>query len=98
MATVGVRRLYRDLFRVSGIAGNHERQSRLLAGIVHGYFVRSNYQGRQIPFDRILRGLVADEPIDRILAGTGYVHADTSILTNRQRNIDAALAAYRAAE
>ncbi|HVL21459.1 MAG TPA: serine protease [Amaricoccus sp.] len=97
VATVGARKLYRDLFRAPGIAGAPERQARLLAGIVHGYFVSSNYAGRSVPFERILGGLAADQPIDGILAGTDYVHAGSSILVNRQRNIDAALAAYRAA-
>lgn len=97
VATVGERRLYRDLFRTPGITGASERQARLLAGIVHGYFVSGNYQNRTVPFDRILHGFASDEPVDRILAGTGYVHAGTTILTNRQRNIDSAVAAYRLA-
>ncbi|MDI7865323.1 serine protease [Rhizobiaceae bacterium n13] len=97
VATVGGRTLYRDLFRAPGIAGAPERQARLLAGIVHGYFVSRNYRSRSVPFDRILSGLAADEPVDRILAGTGYVHDGTTILSNRQRNIDAAIAAFRSA-
>lgn len=95
VANSGGRRLYRDLFRSSGIVSQEERQARLLAGIVHGYFVSRNYASRSVPFDHILRGFAADDPVDRILNGTGYVHAGSSILTNRQRNIDDALAAYQ---
>ncbi len=97
VATISGRSLYRDLFRAPGIAGAPERQARLLAGIVHGYFVSRNYRGRSVPFDSILRGFASDEPVDRILQGTGYVHAGTTILANRQRNIDAAIAAFRLA-
>lgn len=97
VTTAGGRILYRDLFRMAGIAGTPERGARLLAGIVHGYFVSRNYRGGRVPFDRILSGIAQDEPVDRILSGTDYVHAGTTILTNRQRNIDAAIAAFRAA-
>nr|WP_250814024.1 trypsin-like peptidase domain-containing protein [Neorhizobium tomejilense] len=95
VANSGGRRLYRDLFCSSGIVGAEERQARLLAGIVHGYFVSRNYASRSVPFDHILRGFAADNSVDTILNGTGYVHAGSSILTNRQRNIDEAIAAYR---
>ncbi|MBB3979355.1 hypothetical protein GGQ64_004595 [Rhizobium azooxidifex] len=97
VARVDGRTLYRDLFRAPGIATDPERQARLLAAIVHGYFVSRNYRSRSVPFDRILSGLAADEPVDSILAGTGYVHAGTTILRNRQRNIDAGIAAFRSA-
>ncbi|AJC83298.1 peptidase cysteine/serine trypsin-like domain-containing protein (plasmid) [Rhizobium etli bv. phaseoli str. IE4803] len=97
VTTASGRILYRDLFRVAGIAGTPERGARLLAGVVHGYFVSRNYRGGRVPFDRILSGIAQDEPVDRILSGTDYVHAGTTILTNRQRNIDAAIAAFRAA-
>lgn len=92
----GGRRLYRDLFRAPGIDGSPERQARLLAGIVHGYFVSVNYPGRAVPFERILMGFARDEPVDSILGETDYVHAGSSILVNRQRNIDAALADHAA--
>lgn len=97
VATIGGRSLYRDLFRAPGIAGAPERQARLLAGIVHGYFVSRNYRSRSVPFDRILRGFASDEPVGRILASTGYVHDGTSILANRQHNIDVAIDAFRLA-
>lgn len=97
VVTIGGRSLYRDLFRAPGIDGAPERQARLLAGIVHGYFVSRNYRSQSVPVERIISGFASDEPVDRILAGTGYVHSGTSILANRQRNIDAAIAAFRLA-
>ena len=96
VTSVGGRTLYRDLFRMPAIVESEERQAKLLAGVVHGYFVRANYGGRPVPFEHILQGYASDMPVDRMLRGTGYVHAQTSIPANRERNIQAALAAYRA--
>jgi hypothetical protein len=56
--------------------------------------ISSEYRGRPVPYDHILQGYVSDMPVDQILRGTGYVHAQTSIPANRERNIQAALAAY----
>lgn len=98
VATAGGWRLYRDFFRVQGIASYPERQAKLLAGIVHGYFVGGNYSGRRVPIDKILSGFASDEPVDRILAGTSYVHSGSTILTNRQHNIDAGITAFRSLE
>ncbi|WP_171053944.1 trypsin-like serine peptidase [Arenibacterium halophilum] len=97
VATSAGRALYRDLFREPGIAREEARQAKLLAAIVHGYFVRANYREGAVPFQHLLSGLAQDVPVDRLLSGTSYVHAGSSILTNRQRNIDAALDAYTAA-
>ena len=63
---------------------------------MHGYFVEANYRGRPVPYEHILEGYAWDTPVDRMLRGTEYVHAQTSIPANRERNIQAALAAYRA--
>lgn len=90
------RMLYRDLFREPHISGVAERGAKLLAGIVHGYFVKANYGGGPVPFDHLLQAYSADAPVDRMLAGTNYVHAGTSILTNRERNLQSAVAAYTA--
>jgi hypothetical protein len=98
VTTVGGRTLYRDLFRVAGIVDTAERQAKLLAGIVHGYFVRANYGGHPVPFDHILDGYSRDVPVDEILRGTRYVHAQTSIPANRERNIKAALDAFHASQ
>ena len=98
VTTVGGRTLYRDLFRVAGIVDTAQRQAKLLAGIVHGYFVRSNYSGHPVPFDHILDGYRRDIPVDEILRGTRYVHAQTSIPANRERNIKAALDAFHASQ
>lgn len=88
-------KLYRDLFRSPKIAGHKGRQAKLLAGIIHGYFLDGNYGGQKTaPFKRLLDGYAVDRHIDAMLKGTGYVHDGTSILKNRQANIDAAIAAY----
>lgn len=98
VTTVGSRTLYRDLFRIAGIVDTAERQAKLLAGVVHGYFVRANYGGNPVPFDHILDGYSRDIPVDEILRGTRYVHAGTSIPANRERNIKAALDAFHASQ
>lgn len=98
VSTTDGRRLYRDLFRTPGIAAAPERQARLLAGIVHGYFVSSNYRNHKVPFDKLLTSFACDEPVDKMLAGTGYVHSGSTILTNRQRNIDAGIKQFRSME
>jgi hypothetical protein len=98
VTTVGGRTLYRDLFRVAGIVDTAERQAKLLAGIVHGYFVRANYGGHAVPFDHILDGYRRDVPVDEILRDTRYVHARTSIPANRERNIKGALDAFHASQ
>ena len=89
--------LYRDLFTVDKIDGHRVRQAKLLAGIIHGYFLSGNYRSGNTPdFERLMQGYRSDERIDRMLAGSGYVHDGTTILANRQRNIDAAVADYAA--
>ncbi len=89
--SVSGRRLYPDLFQTPGIAGSVRREAKLLAGSVHGYFFSGNYAGARVPFDQILSGFAADEPIDQIMLGTGYVHEGKTLMVNRQRNIDYAL-------
>ena len=51
-----------------------------------------------MPFDHILDGYSRDIPVDEILRGTRYVHAQTSIPANRERNIKAALDAFNASQ
>jgi hypothetical protein len=90
--------LYRDLFEKAGIAGNVTRQARLLAGIVHGYFLAINYCNSHMPeISDLLAAYGEDVPIQDMLAGTGYVHDGTMILRNRQDNIDTAETDYYAA-
>jgi hypothetical protein len=83
--------LYRDLFKWAGIAGSALRQCKLLAGVVHGYFYSGNFSDRKVPLEPIMDGYVRDRGCDDILRGTTYVHAGSSILANRERNIVAAL-------
>jgi hypothetical protein len=83
--------LYKGLFEDPRLAGDDAASARLLAGVVHGYFVSSNYDGRRVPFDHLVRSYARAVPLARMMAGTGYVHAGTSILSGRERNIEAAL-------
>ncbi|MSU90806.1 hypothetical protein GE300_14475 [Rhodobacteraceae bacterium 2CG4] len=89
--TIGGRVFYRDLFRSGLIGISEQRQAKLLAGVVHGCFVASNYGGRAVPVDAILSAYGLDHPLQDILSRTGFVHAGTDILVDRQADIDAAL-------
>jgi hypothetical protein len=83
--------LYRDLFGWPSISGDAVRQAQLLAGVVHGYFFSGNYSDRKVPFDHILNGFGQGQAPDVIMRTTKYVHAGRSLMTNRARNIAAAL-------
>ncbi|MFK7875948.1 MAG: serine protease [Paracoccaceae bacterium] len=85
--------LYRDLFEKPGIADAPERQAKLLAGIIHGYFLSANYRGGARPNQpHLLASYAQDAAIQTMLQGSRYVHDGTTILHNRQSNIDSALA------
>lgn len=81
--------LYASLFDGPGITDRIA--AKLLAGIVHGYFVSGNYTSQPVPIDSILQGYRNVLPVDRIMAGTSYRHAGKPLMRNRQANIDAAL-------
>lgn len=84
--------LYRDLFWKSGIAENPVRQAKLLAGIIHGYFLPTNYRGGARPdFGSLMDGFQSDVPIPQMLLGSGYVFDGSTVLESRQRNVDTAL-------
>jgi hypothetical protein len=83
--------LYPGLFRWTGIHGTPEHEAKLLAGVVHGYFYSPNYSDRHVPFDHILNGFAANERLTTIMGSTRYVHAGTSVLVGRERNIAVAL-------
>lgn len=85
------RLLFRDLFRHEGIAGVPEREARLLAGIVHGYFTKSNYSAGGIPFDHILRGYASDVSLPALMQPTKYRHAGKKLMVDRHKNIEAAV-------
>lgn len=87
--------LYCDLFLRPGIAGEATRQAKLLAGIIHGYFLTANYRGGKAPdFPHMLSAYAGDLPIQVMLRGSGYVHDGTTILRNRQSNVDGAVQDY----
>lgn len=87
----GGRNLYPGLFRHPGIDGNSARMAKLLAGVVHGYFFGGNYSSGRPPDGILLDGYAYDQSVADMLRNTTYVHAGTSILESRQRNLDAAL-------
>ncbi|HEY5751975.1 MAG TPA: N-acetylmuramoyl-L-alanine amidase [Chthoniobacterales bacterium] len=91
VTAVGLRHLYGDLFRTEGIAGDGARDARLLAGVVHGYFYSATYRNRSVPFDHLLNGFKSDTPLSALMAGTRYIHAGTSIIRGREKNVDTAL-------
>ena len=83
--------LYRDLFKTAGLDERPKRQARLLAGVVHGYFLTMNYRGGHQPnIPGLVGSFKGDVPIPDMLAGSGYVHDGTTILPNRQANVEAA--------
>ncbi len=84
--------LYSGLFRTGSFRTDPIKQAQLLAAVVHGYFYGANYNDRRVPFDAILAGFERGEPADQVMRPTKYVHAGSSILTNRARNIAEALA------
>ena len=84
--------LYSGLFRYGSFRTDQVKQAQLLAGVVHGYFISQNYSDRRVPFDQVLEGIERGDPIDIVMRPTRYVHAGSSILTNRARNIAEALA------
>lgn len=91
VAKAGTRWLYRDLFLEAGISGNPVRESKLLAGVVHGYFYRGNYHGGKIPFALLLDAYRSDRPLAATMAGTRYVHAGKPLMAGREKNIEEAL-------
>ena len=87
-------KLYRDLFRLEGVADLQQLNAKLLAAVVHGYFFEGNYDDDRVPLDHLLAGFKAGHRLEDIMAPTTYKHAGTSIVSNRRRNIDAALADF----
>lgn len=84
--------LYADLFRADGIADNKVRSAKLLAGVIHGYYLDMNYRGGATADPvALMASYQADQDVNIILDGSGYVHSGTTILLNRQKNIDAAI-------
>ena len=82
--------IYRDLF--GKVPADEATQARLLAGIVHGYFYGANYADQKVPYTLLLERYSKKLPTDKVITGTKYVHADTTVITNREANIATALA------
>jgi N-acetylmuramoyl-L-alanine amidase len=93
-ATVGKRRLYRDLFLEPGISGDPAREAALLAGVVHGYFYRGTYRDGKVPLSRLLDGYRSGLRLSEMMAGTCYVHAGSPLMAGREENIREALSGF----
>jgi hypothetical protein len=83
--------LYPALFKQAGISGNADREARVLAGVVHGYFYPGNYSDRDIPFDDLIDGYKSDRDLSEMLRHTSYKHAGSSVIDNRKKNVEKAL-------
>lgn len=82
--------LYEGLFRSGSFRNDPSRKVRLLAAVVHGYFLSANYRDRRVPFRHVLEGFERGEPADIVMQGTTYVHAGRPVIANRERNISEA--------
>lgn len=83
--------LYRDLFTTGNSEAKQQKNARLLAGVVHGYFFEGTYEDREVPLVYLRAGYDAGEALDALLAPTRYKHAGKSLMANRADNIEAAL-------
>lgn len=88
---VGALVLYRDLFRGHDDAAGHTINAKLLAGVVHGYFYSGNYTDRNVPLQYLIDGYKNDVSLAELMRPTKYVHAGTTIISNREANINEAL-------
>jgi chitosanase len=83
--------LYDGLFRQGSFRSDPANKAQLLAAVVHGYFIAGNYSDRRVPFEHILEGFDRGLPADEVMRPTRYVHAGKALMSNRARNIAAAL-------
>jgi hypothetical protein len=82
--------LYRDLFRIDEFAQNAFRQAKLVAGVVHGYFIASNYRNDRVDYAHLIECYETDVDLTDMMAGSTYKQAWT--LLGRQQNIATAVA------
>ena len=87
--------LYRDLFRDHEGAGGEVMNAKILAGVVHGYFFSGNYPDRTVPLRFLIDGYENDVSLSELMRHTRYVHAGTTIVSNREANIEDALNALQ---
>jgi endonuclease/exonuclease/phosphatase family metal-dependent hydrolase len=81
--------LYRGLFDLPWIT--EPAAAKLLAGVIHGYFVGSNFQSRVVPYEHVLEGYRNDEQPHLIMQSTDFRHANRTFMEGRSRNIEAGL-------
>lgn len=79
--------LYRDLFALPGVRDDEAAQTRLLAAVIHGWFLPSNYTLR-LPMASIAYAAVnAGDQMADIIADLGFKHG-RQLLANRLTNLD----------
>jgi hypothetical protein len=83
--------LHRDLFRGRQGPNAAEINSKVLAGVVHGYFFAGNYSDGKVPLQYLMHGYDIDTGLAEMMRTTKYVHAGKPLMANRERNIKDAL-------
>jgi len=81
--------LYRDLFSLKG--SERDKDARILAGVIHGYFYSGNYSDSHVPLNHLVDGYDAGVALPELMQNTLYKHAGTNIIENRAKNIEAAI-------
>ena len=87
--------LYRGLFRDHDGTDGEVMNSKILAGVVHGYFYSGNYPDKKVPLQFLIDGYENNMSLSEMMRNTSYVHAGTSIVSNRETNINDALNALQ---
>lgn len=83
--------LYSGLFESEKSKHESEKNARILAGVVHGYFFAGNYRDNRVPLTLLKDCYEAGRPLPTVMAKTKYKHAGTAIIRNRAQNIEMAL-------
>lgn len=85
-------RVYYELFRVRRIYRNNKTSAKLLAGVVHGYFLDGTYKGTaKAPIRYLVEAYKARRPLSKMMEKTKYIWAGDVKLKNRESNIAQAL-------
>lgn len=84
--------LYRDLFNFTGT--EKEKDARILAGVIHGYFYSGNYSDGHVPLNHLIDGYDTEVSLPDLIRSTLYKHAGTDIIQNRAKNIDTAISDF----
>lgn len=83
--------VHRDIFRRPKISSSPARQSRLVAGIIHGYFTPENYDSKRVPREKLIRDYQNDVPLAEMMQVTDFNTKIKPTFLGRQTNIAEAL-------